>query len=424
MVAEDKIRVIIVDDIAETRENIRKLLQFESDVEVAGVARTGREGCDLAKEIRPDVVLMDINMPDMDGIKATETIRRTVPHAQIVILSVQSDPSYMRRAMLAGARDFLTKPPAVDELTAAIRRAGQMAQDEKAKVRAPFPQQPAGRVGPAPVAPASSYGKVIVVYSPKGGTGCTTVATNLAIALNNEETPVVLVDGNLQFGDVAIFLNEQARNSVADLTPRADELDPEIVEEVLMRHAATGLKVLAAPYRPEQAEDVGAEELVKVLNYLRRLYAYVVVDTASTLTDVTLGILQDASDLIVLLTTQDIPSIKNSRLFLDLSDALGIERRRILFVMNRFDKRIGITPEKVRDNFKQEVAAVLPLDERTVIPSVNRGVPFFINNKSQPVARALITLAEAIRQRITEIESVEEPIENARSLAGKLKRPA
>jgi pilus assembly protein CpaE len=347
-----------------------------------------------------------------------------VPHAQIVILSVQSDPSYMRRAMLAGARDYLTKPPAVDELTAAIRRAGQMAQDEKAKVRAPFPQQPAGRVGPAPVAPASSYGKVIVVYSPKGGVGCTTVATNLAIALNNEETPVVLVDGNLQFGDVAIFLNEQARNSVADLTPRADELDPEIVEEVLMRHAATGLKVLAAPYRPEQAEDVGAEELVKVLHYLRRLYAYVVVDTASTLTDVTLGILQDASDLIVLLTTQDIPSIKNSRLFLDLSDALGIERRRILFVMNRFDKRIGITPEKVRDNFKQEVAAVLPLDERTVIPSVNRGVPFFINNKSQPVARAVITLAEAIRQRITEIESVEEPIENARSLAGKLKRPA
>jgi pilus assembly protein CpaE len=425
MVADDKIRVIIVDDIAETRENIRKLLQFESDVEVAGVARTGQEGCDLAKEIRPDVVLMDINMPDMDGIKATETIRRSVPHAQIVILSVQSDPNYMRRAMLAGARDFLTKPPAVDELTAAIRRAGHLAHDEKAKARSPYPQQPAGRIGPAPLAPISSYGKVIVVYSPKGGTGCTTVAVNLAVALHNEETPVVLVDGNLQFGDVAIFLNEQAKNSVIDLTPRADELDPEIVEEVLIRHAASGLKVLAAPFRPEHAEDVSGEELVKVLHYLRRLYAYVVVDTASTLTDATLGVLQDASDLVVLLTTQDIPSIKNARLFLDLSDALGIERRRILFVMNRFDKRIGITPEKVRDNFKQEVAAVLPLDERTVIPSVNRGVPFFINNKSQPVARAVISLAEAVRQRITELESVEEDLVGTpRALAGKMKRPA
>ena len=68
----DKIRVIIVDDIAETRENIRKLLQFESDVEVVGVARTGREGIEVAKETKPDVVLMDINMPDMDGIAATE----------------------------------------------------------------------------------------------------------------------------------------------------------------------------------------------------------------------------------------------------------------------------------------------------------------------------------------------------------------
>jgi pilus assembly protein CpaE len=425
MVAEDKIRVIIVDDIAETRENIRKLLQFEGDVEVVGVARTGQEGCDLAREIRPDVVLMDINMPDMDGIKATETIRRSVPHAQIVILSVQNDPNYMRRAMLAGARDFLTKPPAVDELTAAIRRAGHLAHDEKAKVRQPYPQQPTGRIGPAPLTPISSYGKVIVVYSPKGGTGCTTVAVNLAVALHNEETPVVLVDGNLQFGDVAIFMNEQARNSIIDLTPRADELDPEIVEEVLIRHAATGLKVLAAPFRPEHAEDVSGEELVKVLQYLRRLYAYVIVDTASTLTDATLGILQDASDLIVLLTTQDIPSIKNSRLFLDLSDALGIERRRILFVMNRFDKRIAITPEKVRDNFKQEVVAVLPLDERTVIPSVNRGVPFFINNKSQPVARAIISLAEAIRQRITELESVEQEISGTpRALVGKMKRPA
>ena len=130
----DKISVIIVDDIAETRENIKKLLQFESDIEVVGVARTGREGIDLAAEISPDVILMDINMPDMDGITATETIRKDVPFVQVVILSVQGDPNYMRRAMLAGARDFLTKPPMVDELIAAIRRAGKMAQDRKSVV--------------------------------------------------------------------------------------------------------------------------------------------------------------------------------------------------------------------------------------------------------------------------------------------------
>ena len=131
MTIQGKIRVIIVDDIAETRENIRKLLQFESDVEVVGTARTGREAIELSREVKPDVVLMDINMPDMDGLVATENIRRKHPHIQIIILSVQYESGYMRRAMLAGARDFLSKPPLIDELTNAIRQSGKLAIEEK-----------------------------------------------------------------------------------------------------------------------------------------------------------------------------------------------------------------------------------------------------------------------------------------------------
>src|SRR3970282_1029880 len=112
----EKIKVLIVDVIAQTRENIRKLLQFESDIDVVGMARTGKEGIQLAREAKPNVVLMDINMPDMDGTQATEFIVKEVPSAQIVIVSVQSDTDYLRRAMLAGARDFLPKPPSADEL--------------------------------------------------------------------------------------------------------------------------------------------------------------------------------------------------------------------------------------------------------------------------------------------------------------------
>lgn len=422
MGSEEKIRVVIVDDIAETRENIRKLLQFENDVEVVGVARTGREACDLAREIKPDVILMDINMPDMDGITATENIRRLVPFVQMIILSVQSDPSYMRRAMLAGARDFLTKPPAVDELTGAIRRAGAMAHDERAKSQTAQAIQATGSGSPTNTLPMGAQGKVIVVYSPKGGTGCTTITTNLAMALHNEETPVVLVDGNLQFGDVAIFLNEQGKNSIADLAPRVDELDPEIVDGVLLTHGNSGVRVLAAPFRPEQSEGVTGEQFVKVLNFLRRMFSYVLVDTSSTLTDTTLGAIQDASDLVLLVTTQDIPSIKNARLFLDLADALGIQRKRILFVMNRFDKRIGITPEKVGESFKQEIVAVLPLDEKTVVPSVNRGIPFLLNNKSQPISRSIFSITEVVRQKLSELDVRDQVSELSRSGAGKGKK--
>jgi pilus assembly protein CpaE len=406
----DKIRVLVVDDIAETRENVRKLLQFESDVEVIGGARTGREGIEIAKQSRPDVILMDINMPDMDGITATEMIRKELPFTQIVILSVQGDPNYMRRAMLAGARDFLTKPPTVDELTAAVRRAGRMALDEKSKTPPAFvPQKGGGRPGLMAV-PSATYGKIIVVYSPKGGSGCTTVATNLAMTLQNEETTVALVDGNLQFGDVAVFLNEQGKNSVVDLAPRVDELDPQIVDEVMITHAKSGVRILVAPSRPEYAESVSGDQFIKVLKYLRRLYSYVVVDTSSSLTDVTLAAI-DAADLIVLITTQDIPAIKNARLFLDLVDVLKIDRQRVLFVMNRYDKRIGITPDKVSDSFKHEIVAVLPDEERVVIPSVNRGVPFMLGDKSKPIARSFLTMTEAVRDRLTKLESAEESFE-------------
>src|SRR5512136_1425547 len=282
----DKIRVVIVDDISETRENIRKLLQFEPDVEVVGVARTGREAIDISKDMKPDVLLMDINMPDMDGIAATEIIRKMVPFAQIVILSIQNDPNYMRRAMLAGARDFLTKPPTIDELTSAIRRAGAMARDERVKA----PQISGAQVsksGGAHALGALGAGKVITFYSPKGGSGCTTLATNLAICLNNEDTTVVIVDGNLQFGDVAVFLNEQGKYSILDLTPRADELDPEIINNVTIKHAQSGVRILAAPSKPEQADTISSEQFTKVIRYMRNVYSYVIIDTASALQSIT-----------------------------------------------------------------------------------------------------------------------------------------
>jgi pilus assembly protein CpaE len=403
----EKIRVMIVDDVSETRENVRKLLQFESDVDVVGVARTGKEAIQLSQDLNPDVVLMDINMPDMDGITATEAIRAKLPAVQVVILSVQGDQNYMRRAMLAGARDFLTKPPMGDELISAIRRAGAMAQTERSKSVqvqiAPIPGNASSIMGYG-----VPKGKIVTIYSPKGGTGCTTLAVNLALTLNNEDTRVALVDGNLQFGDVAVFINEQGKNTIIDLAPRAEELDPEIVEEVMLKHAASGLHVLAAPSRPEYAEKVSSSQFAKVLEYLRQMYAYVIVDTAALLTDVTLSAI-DVSDLIVLVTTQDIPSIKNCRLFLDLLQTLGIERDRVLFVMNRYDKRINITPDRVAENLKQEVASVIPLDEQTATKAVNRGVPFVLESKNQPAARGVFSLAENVRARIAAQESVDEP---------------
>jgi len=226
----------------------------------------------------------------------------------------------------------------------------------------------------------------------------------LAITLQSEETRVALVDGNLQFGDVAVFMNEQVRNSILDLAPRAEELDPEVVNNVMLTHSASGVRLLAAPNRPEYAENVSGEQYGKVVKFLRTMFSYIIIDASSALTDIVLAAM-DACDLVILITTQEIPAIKNARLFLDLADVLGIKRKQILFVMNRFDKRIGITPEKVGESFKQEVAAVIPFEDRVVVPSVNRGVPFMLGDRTRPIARSMLMLTEAVRHRLVEIAS-------------------
>jgi pilus assembly protein CpaE len=306
----------------------------------------------------------------------------------------------MRRAMLAGARDFLTKPPMADELISAVRRAGEMARIEKTK--AVQTTSTISTIAQPVIGAGMVDGRIIMVYSPKGGTGVTTVAVNLAITLNNDETRVVLVDGNLQFGDVAVFLNEQGKNTILDLAPRSEELDPEVVEGVMIKHASSGLRVLAAPSRPEHADHVSSDQFSKLLKYLRQIYPYVVVDASHTLNDITLAAL-DVCDVLVLVVTQDIPAVKNVRLFLDLMNTISIPRERVCFVMNKYDKRISITPEKVGENLKQPIVSVIPLDERIVIPSVNRGVPFMIDNKTQPIARTIFSLAETVRAQLSKL---------------------
>ena len=176
-----------------------------------------------------------------------------------------------------------------------------------------------------------------------------------------------------------------------------------MIDEVLINHAASGLRVLAAPPRPEYAENISGDTLTKIIRFLRRRFSYIIVDTSSTLTDAVLASL-DETDLVVLVVNQDIPSIKSARIFLDLIDGLKFERQRVILVMNKYDKRIAITPERVSESFKQEVLAVIPLEERIVVPSVNRGVPFMLKDKSRPVARSILSLAEVVREKVNLIQ--------------------
>jgi DNA-binding NarL/FixJ family response regulator len=120
---DNMIRVLLVDDQPVVRRGLRVRFQLEPDMQVIGEASTGSEALTLAQILTPDVVLMDIEMPDMDGIEATVALRTVVPQSIVVILSIHTDRQTRMKAQAAGAVAFVEKRGTTDILLAAIRQA-------------------------------------------------------------------------------------------------------------------------------------------------------------------------------------------------------------------------------------------------------------------------------------------------------------
>ncbi len=392
----DQIRVLVVDDIPETRDHLTKLLGFESDIDVVGSAASGREALEMAVRLNPDVVLMDINMPDMDGIAATEQLSSAVPAAAVVMMSVQGEADYLRRSMLAGAREFLVKPFSSDELTASIRQVSARERDKQSRM-AVAPAATSG--GSAKVAGGQrESGLVVAVFSPKGGVGRTTVAVNLAVAAATElGQRVVIMDGSFQFGDVGVLLNLNPKSkSIADLVPEIEAAGGEIesIDTFVIDHTS-GVRVLLAPPSPEMAELVTASGVRKVLATLRATHDLVVVDCAAFFNDTTLAIL-DVADVILTMLSLEITSIKNMRLFLEVAEQLGYESGKVRLVLNRADSALGIRVADVEHSIGRKVDETIVSDGRSVVYALNRGVPFFLSNREAQVSQDILRLARSV----------------------------
>jgi pilus assembly protein CpaE len=402
--ASAKIRVLVVDDFAEARTSVAKLLQFEPDIEVIGGAEDGLTALRLAREQRPDIILMDINMPGMDGIRTTEAVVNEVPLAQVIMMSVQGDTDYLRRAMLAGARDFLIKPFGADELANTIRRVYELDAERRARL---------GAVAVAPAQPSvpTRQGRIVVMFSPKGGVGRTVIGVNLAIALRTlTGARVALADCNLQFGDVGIMLNLSGPKTIQDMLHREpDELTPEVLDSILVPHPS-GVRVLLAPVRPEVAELFTAEHMRAILAALQRDYDYVVIDTWTTFQDLMLTVF-DHADRILLLTTLDIPAVKNIRMFLDVCEALGYPPEKVVLALNRADSTGGIAIEEIEESLRHKVAARLVSAGPLVTASINSGVPFVVSQPDAQISRNVFALAKQLLtpEDLARVEAGERP---------------
>jgi pilus assembly protein CpaE len=393
----DQIRVLIVDDIPETRDHLTKLLGFESDIDVVGSAASGAQALEMAGRLTPDVVLMDINMPDMDGITATEKLAAAVPNAAVVMMSVQGEADYLRRSMLAGAREFLVKPFSSDELTSSIRQVYSREQEKAIRIAASAPVITADSGGtPGGVAGEDGEGRVIAIFSPKGGVGRTTIAVNLAVAAATElGRSVVLMDGSFQFGDVGVLLNLNPKNkSIVDLVPELEQGEPESIDTFVINHSS-GVRVLLAPPSPEMAELITPSGVKRVIEALRRKHDLVIIDCTSWFNDTTLAIL-DAADAVLTILSLEITSIKNMRLFLEVADQLGYEQDKIKLVLNRADSTLGIRVADVENSIGRKVDHTIVSDGRSVVYALNRGVPFFLSNREAQVSQDILRLASVV----------------------------
>ncbi len=384
MADQAKIRVMIVDDIADTRDNLEKLLFFEKDIEVIAKAGNGREAVGLAKQHKPDVILMDINMPDMDGIAATEAILAQVSTVQIIIMSVQGELDYLRRAMLAGASEFLTKPIGADDLIQTIRN-----------VAARKPRHSSQPVQPQQAAEATPQGQVFAVYSPKGGVGTSAVACNLAVALRQlTNKKVALIDGNLSFGSINVIMNLVSQKTITELSERIAELDRDMLNDVLATHNSQ-VKILLAPPDPQRGELVTADHVRTILELMRKEFDYIIVDTQSSFQDRALAVL-DTSDRIVALMTLELTCIRNIKLFLEVAELLEYPSEKILLVLNKADSRLGLRVENVEENIHHKVAAQISNAANDMTLAINNGVPLVIEKRDHPTSKGIFALASML----------------------------
>ncbi len=231
------------------------------------------------------------------------------------------------------------------------------------------------------------------MFSTKGGAGKSVIAANLAVVLaRRSDRPVVLVDADLQFGDVAVMLKLAPQHTIVDAVGSIDRLDPSLLQNLLVKHEPSGVFVLPAPLEPAFADQIGADEMVRIVEMLRTFASYVVVDTPAYFNDVVLGLIE-VSDDVLLVAGMDIPNIKNVKIGLQTLRLLNTPMSKLRLVLNRANSKVKLDVGEVERTLQVKADSLIPSD--VVVPqSVNKGTPVVLDAPKSGVSRAIEQLAD------------------------------
>lgn len=378
------IKVLVADDSEETRELIKRLIELSDRLTLFGEGRTGTEVLEILKNGLPDVVLMDINMPGLNGLETTERISRLYPNLMVVMMSVQGETEYLRKAMMSGAREYLIKPFNLEVMEETLCSTYENEMERQKLIRLREDQNS-----------LQGQSRVHVFFSTKGGVGKSVIALNTALALASlNKGRVALMDLDLQFGDQGILTNKKPVKTIYEAVEDNATGDPELLSGYM--EDVGGVSVMLAPKKPEMAEYVAEKSIQSLFQTLRKSYRYILVDTSVSFDEVTLSTL-DQADGIHFVTTMDLLSLKNTRLGLEVLRSLH-HLDKVKIHVNRSNRNQDISPQDIEKTLGIKPSVYLPDDDKLLLDSVNHGIPIMADRKSKSskFAKSITDLADII----------------------------
>lgn len=320
------------------------------------------------------VIAPEVELPE--ALELAESYRAR-PELAFLLVRVRLEVSTLTQAMQAGVREVVAADDS-EALLSAVNRAMALSQ--------------------RPEAPANAdrqNAKTALVFAAKGGVGKTTLAINLAEALALEgDKSVCLLDLDLQFGDVAVALQLEPSKNISAAIRMKDNLDDSGVRSMLVQYRPN-LHVMLAPMEPADVEFISAELVEKVIVSLQKQFDYLVIDSPPAFTDFILKAF-DLADEYFLLTTMEVPSVKNLKVTLETLDALGMLESKARVVVNRSTAKVGLTIADVQKMLGRPISASIP--ESSIVPNLlNQGKTVIGEQQRHAVGQAFLGIARGLQ---------------------------
>lgn len=344
----------------------------------------------------PVIVVLGPSCANDDVLAIADRVMRQYPMIATILVVEELSTTLLQQALRAGVRDVLALAGEADALAHAVQRLA-VTLDQAPRLTPAVADHgggtSAGESGGAASELEEVNGQILTVFSTKGGSGKSMLASSLAVTLaQRSDKPVCLVDADLQFGDVAVMLKLTPHHTIVDAVSVLDRMDAPLLDSLLVTHEASGLRVLPAPLEPAFADQVGAAEMVAIVEMLRSFCSYVIVDTPAYFNDVVLGLVE-VSDKVMLVAGMDIPNIKNVKIGLQTLRLLNTPMDKLLLVLNRANSKVKLDIGEVERTLQLSANALIPSD--VVVPqSVNKGEPVVLHSPKSGVSKSIQQLAD------------------------------